>query len=65
MTTAEKVAYFNKMPIDERMAFIECYTAKNLLDAYDYFREHFDPLDSDFADSYEAIKAEILKRCKN
>ena len=63
MIISESVSTFNKMPLSERKEVISKYSAKQLLSAYDYFGKNFCPVDLDFCESYEAIKAEILKRC--
>ena len=52
----------NKMEKAHKISEMDGIT---LLTAYDFYVGHFDPLDKDFIDTYELIKAEILRRLNN
>ena len=52
------------MTFKEKKKCVEKLSADDLFAAYETFRTQFNPLDEDFCESFEVIKAEIYRRVK-
>lgn len=48
----------------ERAELISTWNAEKLLAGYNAYRDGFDPIDGDIADTFDLIRNEILKRCR-
>ena len=50
------------MTREEKVEKIKTFTDTAVLDCYTHYVTHFNPVDADFCESYEVVKAEILRR---
>lgn len=50
------------MNFDEKLKKIKTLNAEELLKAYLWYREHFNPMSDEHCDLTEALKTEIIKR---
>lgn len=51
------------MTTEKRRRVIELLDAKSLLEAYDKYSRNFNPIDEGIIETFELLKAEIIKRC--
>ena len=54
---------FDTLSKEERAELIGTWSAEKLLAGYNAYRDGFDPLDGDIADTFDLIRDEILGRC--
>lgn len=54
---------FDRYSKEERAELISTWSAEKLLEGYKAYYIGFNPLDFDVADTFDLIRAEIIKRC--
>ena len=54
---------FDRYSIEKRAELISTWSGEKLIAGYKAYRDGFNPLDYDVADTFNLIRDEIIKRC--
>jgi len=55
---------FDSLPIEKKKEKIKDMDGERLVSAFLFYHRYFDPIDSEFCNTYDLLKGEIIGRCK-